>query len=291
MLYEGDLYLVDLKSSTARRLTQTPTEERDPAFSADGKRVFFIREGLNVMAMDLDSPRIEQLTDIRAVPAPAPTPKPDPQRALLEAQQKELFAVVRDRARADSVAKAEREASEAARPKVLHLMADERVTGLSVSPNGRALLLTTTIRTPSAKQTIVPNYVTLSGYTEDMVVRTKVGDAQAAAASRSCRSRNGTVSWLRPIPTDTVRAPGLVAALGWNDAGSDALVVAEARDYKTRVPPPHRRRLGHGCTTLDVAARHGVGRRAVLPVRRLAPRQRRSSGSSPKPTAMRTSTR
>ncbi len=51
--YEGDLYLVDLKASQARRLTQTTIIESNPSFSADGRRVFFIRDGANIMALDL----------------------------------------------------------------------------------------------------------------------------------------------------------------------------------------------------------------------------------------------
>jgi len=81
--YNGDLYLVDLKSSAVRRLTDTQVDERDPQFSADGKRLYFIRDGMNVMALELDSPLIRQLTDIRAGPAPAEPSRAEKQRAAL----------------------------------------------------------------------------------------------------------------------------------------------------------------------------------------------------------------
>jgi dipeptidyl aminopeptidase/acylaminoacyl peptidase len=232
--YEGDLYLVDLKKSAARRLTQTTIIESAPTFSADGRRVFFVRDGMNVMALDLDSPRIEQLTDIRPAPAPPTPPKSEPQRAQLEAQQKALLEVVRDRVTRDSIAKAERDADLAERPKVLYLQAGERVTQLSVSPNGRALLFSTSSAAPNAKQTNVPNYVTLSGYTEDLLVRTKVGDVLGGARAGVMQLPSGNVTWLKPIPGDSTALPSMLALLGWNDAGTQALVFSEQRDFKAR---------------------------------------------------------
>ncbi len=230
----GDLFHVDMRTGAVRRLTNTVIEERDPHFSADGRRVYFIRDGMNVMALDLDSPLIEQLTDIRAGPAPAEPPKPDPQRARMEQQQRDLLEIVRDRVRTDSIAKAEREARAGYRPKPLYLMPNERVTSLSVSPNGRALLLTTSIAGQGARQSAVPTYVTLSGYTEELNVRTKVGDAQAAGRLAFMEMPEGTIRWLKPVPEDTTRAPSSVSVLGWNDAGTQALVSAERRDFKAR---------------------------------------------------------
>ncbi|HEX4935277.1 MAG TPA: hypothetical protein VFV33_18970, partial [Gemmatimonadaceae bacterium] len=232
--YEGDLYVVDLKKSQARRLTQTTIIESSPTISADGRRVFFIRDGANIMALDLDAPRIEQLTDIRPAPAPPTPPRPEAQRAQLEAQQKALFDVIRDRVVRDSIDKAERDAQLAERPTTLYLQANERVTQLSVSPSGRTLLFATTIGAPAATQTIVPNYVTLSGYTEDLVVRTKVGDVLGGGRLGVMQLPSGKVSWLRPIPGDSAAIPSILALLGWNDAGTQALVFAEQRDFKAR---------------------------------------------------------
>lgn len=232
--YEGDLYVIELKTSRVRRLTQTTIIESAPTFSADGKRVFFVRDGQNMMALDLDSPRVEQLTDIRPAPAPPTPPKPDAQRAQLEAQQKALLEVVRDRVTRDSIAKAEREADLAERPRTLYLLPNERITNFSVSPSGRAILFATATSAPNARQTNVPNYVTLSGYTEDLLVRTKVGDVLGGARLGVMQVPSGTVTWLRPIPGDSTAIPSILALLGWNDAGTQALVFSEQRDFKAR---------------------------------------------------------
>ncbi|MEO7963902.1 MAG: prolyl oligopeptidase family serine peptidase [Gemmatimonadaceae bacterium] len=232
--YDADLFLIDLKRSTARRLTLTTNEERNPAFSSDGRRVFFVRDGANIMALDLDTPRIEQLTDIRPSPAPTTPPKLESQRSQLEEHQRELFDAVRDQWARDSIAKAEREANDAKHPKTLYLLANERVTQLSVSPNGRALLMATSIQNQATRQVAVPNYVTKSGYTEDIMGRTKVGDSQSAGRVAFMSLPSGNVRWLHPIPNDTTQPPSITALLGWNDAGTAGLVFAEQRDYKAR---------------------------------------------------------
>jgi dipeptidyl aminopeptidase/acylaminoacyl peptidase len=67
--YEGDLYVVDMAKSTARRLTETVAPETSPSFSADGQRVFFVRDN-NVFSIELDGGLVRQLTDVRPGPAP-----------------------------------------------------------------------------------------------------------------------------------------------------------------------------------------------------------------------------
>lgn len=230
----GDLFLVDTRKGAVRQLTRTVIEERDPHFSADGRRVFFLRDGMNVMALDLDTPMVEQLTDVRAGPAPAEPAKGTEQRTRMEQQQRDLFEAVRDRMRADSIAKAQREARSAGQPKTLYLREQERVSAVSVSPSGKALLLTTSIQASTARQANLPVWITRSGYTEEMAIRTKVGDAQAGGRVAFMELPNGTLRWLHPLPDDTVRTPAITAVLGWNESGTQALLFAEAPNYKAR---------------------------------------------------------
>jgi Tol biopolymer transport system component len=61
--YNGDLHLVDLRTGTTRRLTDTPAiTESNPTFAGSGNRIFFLRDGQNVMSLDLDTPLIRQVT-------------------------------------------------------------------------------------------------------------------------------------------------------------------------------------------------------------------------------------
>ncbi|HEX5436050.1 MAG TPA: prolyl oligopeptidase family serine peptidase [Gemmatimonadaceae bacterium] len=231
--YNGDLYLVDLRHDTSRRLSETRAAERDPQFGAQGTHIYFIRDD-NVYSLALDGGLVHQLTDIRQGPAPKVAAHPKGQRGALEAEQSQLFQVIRDKMRADSITKAERAERDSLWAKPLYLLKNERVASLAVSPNGKALLLVTSIRPDDARATEVPQYVTESGYTEDMRGRTKVGDAQARGRVAYMRLPSGDVRWLHVIPGDSARPPAQVQMLGWNDAGSTALLFAVSRNYKTR---------------------------------------------------------
>ncbi len=231
--YRGDLFLVEVKTGATRRLTDTPTiTENNPSFSADGGTVYFVRDGMNLMALDLAGPTIRQITDVRPGPAPADSLHRALQRAALIEQQRSLFESVRDRLREDSIAKAEREDRE--RVKTLYLRPNERVTGLSVSPAGTGLVLTTTIQATGAQPVTIPTWVTQSGYTEEMRGRTKVGDLQSGGRLAFMSLPNGEIRWLGPIPGDSTATPSITALLGWNNAGTEALVFAERADFKER---------------------------------------------------------
>src|SRR5215207_5776803 len=230
---QGDLFIVSLPAGTVRRLTETVADERDPHFAADGRRVFFVGDN-NVFSIDLDGGLVRPLTDVRTGPAPKDSAKAEGQRGTLEAQQRELFDVIRDRVRQDSIRTAERKAREALRVKPFYLGTNERIASLSVSPTANALLLVTSVPAEKSQQTRVPNYVTTSGYTEELTVRTKVGDAQNGGRVAFMKLPSGDLAWLHVVPSDTTRPPSQASTLGWTDDGTAALIFAEARNYKTR---------------------------------------------------------
>ena len=248
VVYQGDVYLVDLRRSTARRLTETIAPESEPVLSSDGRRVYFLREN-NAFSLDVEGGALRQLTDVRAGPAPDSVKKPAGQRGFLAEQQRELLESVRDRLARDSVAKADSVARDSLRPRTLYLGKDERVASLSVAPDGRALLLSTTTPASSALRTKVPTYVTESGYTDELTVRTKVGDAQPEGRVAFIVPPRGEARWLRLVPGDTAHPPAYATVRGWSASGRGALVVAASRDFKRRFL--HRVDSAGTVTTLD----------------------------------------
>ncbi len=233
----GDIYLVQQQSFRVRRLTATLERESDPHFDVSGKLVFFVRDG-NAYSIDLVDGTERQLTDIRTGPEPkdkdADSAK-TPQRAALEDQQKTLLQVVRDKLLADSLTKADKKTRESLWPKTLWLGKDETVASISVSPSGRVAIVTTTIPAgDKAKNTNVPMYVTKSGYTEEIHSREKVGDVQDGGRVAFMALPSGNAKWLHVIPDDTVKTPALVNVVEWNDAGTQALVVAVPFDWHAR---------------------------------------------------------
>jgi len=227
----GDLYLVQLKDGSARRLTQTVANETRPTFSADGKTIYFMRDG-NAFSMSLAGGEVRQLTDIRSGPEPKDSAKAVGQRGRLEQQQRDLFEVVRDRAAADSAAKADRKAREAAGLQPIYIAATERVASIDVSPNGRAAIVVVGQPAANQRQAEVPQFVTSTGYVENMRIRTKVGDVTGKQRVLWISIPSGKAT---PLKIFGDSASGFVNLAGWNDDGSRAALFAFPENHKSRV--------------------------------------------------------
>ena len=231
--FNGDLYINDLTNGTTRRLTQTVEPENNPHFSANDREIYFVRSN-NVYSLDLANGFLRQLTDIRQGPPPVTdSAKAVGQRGRLEQQQRDLLESVRDRMRADSIARAERLQRDSLVLKPIYLQAGEQVSEFSVASTGTSLLITT--RTPSTgnRTTDIPQYVTRTGYTEELRVRTKVGDAEQKGRIALITLPGATLTWLKPFSSDT--ASGAFDLLGWNDTGTRALIYAFSGDNKSRL--------------------------------------------------------
>jgi dipeptidyl aminopeptidase/acylaminoacyl peptidase len=229
----GDLWLVDTRRGTTRRLTETVAGESDPRFSADERHLLFLREG-NAYALELATGGVRQLTDIRAGTAPRDSAAATGQRGALVQDQRDLLQVIRDRARADSIARATRDAAAARRLPVLYAPAGERIVSVSVSPNLRVAIVITSAAGTGARTADVPNYVTSSGYAEMIPTRSKVGDAQSRARAWRVDLASGAMTAVPVIGTDSTARAASVQVSGWREDGSMALLFATSPDFKSR---------------------------------------------------------
>ena len=230
----GDLYLVDMKTGTTRRLTETVATESDPRFSVDEKQLLFSRDG-NAFVMDVAGGMVRQLTDVRSGPAPRDSQPATGMRGALERQQLELLEVIRDRKRADSIQRAERTAASARGLPTTYLGVGERLTQLSVSPDLQtAVVLTASTAPGQARVALVPNYVTSSGFTEDIPARTKVGDVNTRFRAYRLDLKTGKLAALHVIGGDSSRVASQVRFMGWSDDGSAGLLTAGTPDFKWR---------------------------------------------------------
>ncbi len=238
--FNGDLFLINRQTLAVRRLTDTRTMERNPVFSRDGRTIFFVADN-NIHSIDTATGTLRQLTDLRPGPAPE-DPKPaEGQRGFLERQQEELFEHIRteraQRARQDSL----RKAREARGIKTVYLQRGERINNINVAAGGNHAIFNTGREGATGRRTLIPDWVTRSGYTETMEVRTKVGDLQAELGRLGIADlRTGDVQWLNIAPArtavrDSAGQPvklSFVQAFGWNPAGTHVLVAAVSADFK-----------------------------------------------------------
>ena len=60
-IYEKDIFILDLKTSVFKQITDTDEEEKSPRFSPDGSKIAFVREN-DLYIIDLDRNREKRLT-------------------------------------------------------------------------------------------------------------------------------------------------------------------------------------------------------------------------------------
>jgi dipeptidyl aminopeptidase/acylaminoacyl peptidase len=198
---EGDLYLVERATGSVRRLTRTTEAESSPAFSGDDQQVFFRRNG-NLYSLTRADGAVRQLTDVRSGPAPKDDEPAEGHKGFLEEQQRELFEHVRVAEERDERREADQDRREAERPEPLYLDSIERVQALAPDPTGAFVVATVTKPAQDATQTLVPRWVTTSGYTEDSQVRAKVGDEQSEARIALIDVETGGATWLDLTASD-----------------------------------------------------------------------------------------
>ncbi|WP_400192330.1 prolyl oligopeptidase family serine peptidase [Hymenobacter sp. B81] len=174
---EGDIFLLDVKTGKVRRLTNTAERETDPAFALLEQQVQYTRGG-NLFTWDPQTGETTQRTDFRRGPRPA-NPKPDKAEQYLRAQQLALFQVVRQREQDRQARERQQKALARLRPKAIYL-GNQTVENLRLSPDGRYVTYTLAQAPSPDKVALVPNFVTASGFTEDISTRNKVGAGQTS---------------------------------------------------------------------------------------------------------------
>lgn len=176
MVYEknGDIFLLDIPTGKTIRITQTVQRESNPYFSGDEKQVIFTADQ-NLYTWDMASGTFSQITDFRRGKKPTSPPETEQQRWLRQ-DQLAYFGVLRERKEKRDATKKYSTTEEPKKPKEIFLD-DKTVSQQRLSPDGRYVTFVLT-RSANAKNTIVPNYVTESGFTEDINARPKVGAPQ-----------------------------------------------------------------------------------------------------------------
>jgi dipeptidyl aminopeptidase/acylaminoacyl peptidase len=251
--YGGDIYLENIKSGKTIQLTRTTDTESSPTFNADGSEVLFIKAD-NLYALKLNGGELIQLTNFVASAQKEKTDDETEQAKWLKKQQLELFDIIK---LDDKNKKLDAEEKKKYQPKkIKELVTGGRdVDNVELSPDGRYITYRL-IKSPEDKNTIVPNYVTASGYTQDITNRTKVGGPQPACESFIYDTQRDSVysintkniigikelpDYVKDYPAELAERTKLnedrkVVVNGpiWNQYGKHAVVVVNAIDNKDR---------------------------------------------------------
>jgi len=276
--YRGDLYLADLKTGKTTRITQTEETESTPRFLQKDEWIVYTRNQ-NLYGWHIASGITQQLTNItrgaETVMAPAfgggalrgggfggggaargggATAATGTQEQWLQQQQLELLSVLKERKqKRDARANFLKQNKDTDTLKPIGI-GDKLLQGLQISPDGRFVTYRLYQPPSSGKNTIVPDYVTESGFTTDIPGRTKVGaplgryDFYVFDKSRDTLMLVGTDSipgitdvpdYVKDYPKkfSNRRTPVRGVMIGgpyWNESGSYAVVDIRSQDNKDR---------------------------------------------------------
>jgi dipeptidyl aminopeptidase/acylaminoacyl peptidase len=253
----GDIFLEDAKTGKIQRLTNTTERKGDPYFSMKEDKIFFTK-GDNLYALKLGGTELDQLTNF--VRSASKKEKEDDgddnvQTKWLKAEQLELFDIIKVKDKDKKLDAAERKELTPKKLKEL-VTGGKDVDNVVLSPDGRYITYRLTKQAEGDKLGNVPDYVTASGYTEDIPNRSKVGGPQASYESFVYDRQRDTVynivtknipgikdlpDYVKDYPKELADRAKLnadrevvVSGPFWSDDSRYALTIVDALDNKDR---------------------------------------------------------
>lgn len=177
----GDIYYQSNGMSYPIAVTYTIESESNPTFIFDQTAIAYSR-GDNLYAWMIADGNTIQLTHFIKTSKPKPAAGENVQETWLRKDQLREFEILRERKAkkdiTDSLSALKKRFSLSNTIKPIYTD-DKILTGLQPSPSGQ--FITYRLISPSrSKATVVPNYVTESGFTENIPARTKVGAADGS---------------------------------------------------------------------------------------------------------------
>jgi len=220
----GDVGLVDSTRGTRRQITRTTGAESNPGWARNDTHVTYVRDG-NLFILPVDSASsgiVTQLTDV----GPKKTePRLTDSQKFLRDEEEKLIEFLRTQK--EQKKKDEEKARKDKLP-AFELQDRQSAADLMLSPDDIHVFIVVAERPTDAKNTVDSNYVTETGYTEDIPGRLNVGDTQDRRLLAVLNLQTGKSVWVDgsfpPPVTDAEKsADSSGAARGPNTApGSKA---------------------------------------------------------------------
>lgn len=256
-LYEkgGDIYFYNFKNKTESRLTNTIERETAARFLFNNEIVF--QRGDNIFQLNLATNELKQLTNFIKGKRPPSSERPtlSIQDSWLKTDQTELFDIIKKRNKAEPRTRGAFNASFTPQRTIKPVYLDDKfLSNIVVSPNGRFVSYRLTTPVTTNRNIIVPNYITASGYTEDIPGRTKVGETLTTSETFIYDGQKDSlyaiqtskIPGIKDLPDYVKDYPNQleertkknedrkvnVTGPIWNEDGTNAILIADAVDNK-----------------------------------------------------------
>jgi len=177
----GDLFLHDLRTSTTIQITNTLERESDPQFTEDELFVLY-RKDDNMFSWAIDGGSIRQLTDFREGKKPEKDKPKSAHEEWLARDQLELFEILRKEKKLKQLNEKRSDSLKPDRPLEIYTESKNLIS-LEAGPKGRFFFYTLMQRPSDNNATKVPEFVTETGYLNQLNARSKVGSPQSTFES------------------------------------------------------------------------------------------------------------
>ena len=187
----GDVILYDGPSSSRRFVTRTTGSESSARWAKHDTHITYVRDG-NLFIVPVEagsSATVTQLTDVAAKKA---EPRLTDSQKFIREEEEKLIGFLRQQK--EEKQRTEQKDKRTKLP-AFELQDRQSVADLMLSPDGMHVFVLVAERPVGAKNTIVPNYVTEAGYTEDIPGRTNVGDTQERRLLAILNLQTGRTAW------------------------------------------------------------------------------------------------
>lgn len=174
---DGDVFYKSTKPERLIRVTQTADFESNPVFSFNGAKLVYQR-GEDLYAWDISTGQTTQLTQFLKMKDSDSKPPLTTEEQWLKNEQMKYMQVLKERKNKSDLRKAY---NDRFKEENIHefYKGDKFLQGLSISPDGLTISYRLFEPAKRGRNTIVPDYVTESGYTTDIPGRKKVGEPLA----------------------------------------------------------------------------------------------------------------
>jgi len=249
--YKGDIYLLNIANGISTPITQTEEIESNPGFIANDEWVSY-KKNKNLYAWQIKTGLTKQLSNfVKESDRPAKNSN-NAQDIFLQNQSLSNSTVLQLRkTKKEARDKFLESVKEKAIAKAI-ATGDKQLMNAEISQTGEYLIYTLFTPDPN-KNTIVPSYVTETGYTTDIPGREKVGAAQGSSESFIYNKITDTVikinfdsipgigdkpDYVKDYPTQketkkTTRKVFL-SSIYWNESNAIAIIDIRSVDNKDR---------------------------------------------------------